>query len=166
MTARGSRLPDLLDHLKANLDARLAALAVSASDPTLAAVVVSTAPLRIDEAFESIEFGDADSDQDWSAIGNKPREERGSLTDCAIWIVRAGAGEETITAARDRAFALLDVVAQELRENVGQWLTSQQADSAVRVAAIRNIRLRQGALPSGRVATILFSIDYTVRLPA
>ncbi len=165
MTAEATKIGELLDHLKVNLDLRLAALAASLPDPTLLEVVVSTGPLRADEAFESIEFVGAASDQDWSAMGNKPREERGSLTDCLIWVVKPGAGEAVIKAARDRAILLLNLVAAELRANVGQWLTSQQADSAVRTAAIGAITFSQGALQTGRVARFVFTIDYTVRLP-
>jgi hypothetical protein len=165
MTARATKVGDFLDNLKANLDIRLAALAVTLDDATLAEVVVSTAGLRIDEAFESIEFDSATIETDWAAIGNRPREERTTVTGL-VWVVKPGAGEETIKAARDRAILLLDVLAQELRANFGQWRTSQQADSAVRKSALKSLELTQGALESGRIARIAFTIDYDDRLPS
>lgn len=164
MTARATVVGDFLTNLKVNLDARLAALAIALPDPTLADVVVSTGPLRIDEALETIEFGDADIDSAWSALGNRPREETGTVQGL-VWIVVPGAGEETIAAARDRAILLMDVIARELRENFGQWRTSQQDDSAVRKAALKTIALSQGAIESGRICRIIFTIDYDARLP-
>lgn len=166
MTARASKVPELLDALKAKLDAKLAALAVSLPDPTLAGVVVSTGPLRIDEAFESIEFVGAETDSDWAAIGNRPREETGDLTDCLVWIVVPGAGEATIKAARDRAYLLLDVVAQVLRDDPSLSPVTPGLNSPVRVAALKNLRFSQGALQTGRVARILFNIGFEVRLPS
>ncbi len=164
MTAKASALPIFLDNLKANLDTRLAALAVSVPDSTLADVVVSTGPLRFDEAFESIEFDSAELDSDWAAIGNKPREETGTVSGL-VWIVKPGAGELVIKEARDRAFYLLDVIAIELRANIGQWRTSQQADSAVRKVALGTLSVSQGALDKGRVCRVLFTLNYDVRLP-
>lgn len=164
MPVVATMFPTLKDHLRTNLIARLAALAASVPDATLAEVVVSTAELRIDEAFESIEFGDVESDQDWELLGNLAREEQGTVHGL-IWIVKPGSGEDTIKEARDRAVYLLTVVAVELRANIGQWLTSQQANSAVRQCAITNIRSSEFVLPSGRIARVLFDIAYTVRLP-
>lgn len=166
ITVKASVLPDLLDHLKVNLEARLAALAVSEPDPTLAEVAIHTAIIRMDEAGEAIEFGneDTDSDAEWATYGNQRREEDGRLGGL-IWIVTPGSGDETIKVSRDRAFLLFNILATELRANPGQWLTSQMADSAVRVAMIVRYRFLQAPTKDGWLAQIQFTLEYNQRLP-
>lgn len=166
ITVQATAFAVLLDHLKINLEARLAALAVSEPDPTLADVEVHTAITRFDESGEAIEFGTADTDgeADWINIGNQRREEKGRIGGL-IWIVKPGSGEEVIKEARDRAVLLLNIVATELRANPGQWLTSQSVDSAVRVAAIARLRPVQAPTNDGRHMGIEFTIEYEQRLP-
>lgn len=166
MATKASLLPDLLDHLKVNLETRLSALAASTPDPTLAEVLVHTAIQRLDEAGEAIEFGDVatDSDADWATFGDLRREEEGRLGGL-IWIVVPGSGEEVIKQSRDRAFALFHIVAQELRANPGQGYPTPNTAQAVRVAAIARFQFLQAPLDTGRLAQIKFVIEYKGRLP-
>ncbi len=166
MATKASILPGLLDHLKVNLTARLVALAASTPDPTLAEVAVHTAIVRLDEHGEAIEFGsdETDGDADWATFGDLRRDEEGRLGGL-IWIVAPGSGEEVIKEARDRAFLLFHIVAEELRENPGQGYPTKNVDQAVRVAAIKRFRFLQAPTTEGRLAQIQFVIEYTGRLP-
>jgi hypothetical protein len=76
----------------------------------LAGVTVSTGPLGDGVGGqESIEFGHVDNTIDWHAIGRKAREEN-YMVDGWIFVTVYGGDEAAISAARDRAVALLDEV--------------------------------------------------------
>lgn len=166
MATVATLLPGLLDRLKVNLEARLAALAASTPDPTLAEVLVHTAIQRLDEAGEAIEFGDVetDGDADWSLLGDLRRDEEGRLGGL-IWIVAPGSGEAVIKEARDRAALLFGIVAQELRANPGQGYPTKDVAQAVREAAITHFQLLQAPSDKGRLAQFKFIIAYKGRLP-
>lgn len=166
ITVKASVLPVLLDHLQANLEARLVALAASEADPTLAEVAVHTAIMRLDEHGEAIEFGDAETDgnADWATFGDLRREEEGQLGGL-VWINTPGSGDATIKVSRDRAFLLLDVVATELRANPGQGYPAKNVNQAVRWSAIVRFRLLQAPTKDGWLAQIHFAIEYKQRLP-
>ena len=60
----------------------------------LAGVQVVSAPLTSkDAARESIQLGDVDGEQEWSALGKLAREERYTV-DVMVWVIRPGSGED------------------------------------------------------------------------
>lgn len=77
-----------------------------------------------------------------------------------IWIVKAGSGETVIKAARDRALALLELVADELAAH-NTPTTATQAAFGVDDARIRSWTLEQLVIDGGRDCRVGFTIDVT-----
>lgn len=75
-----------------------------------------------------------------------------------IWIVKPGAGEAAIKAARDRALDLLELVADELAAH-NSPTTATQAAFGVDDARITSWTIEQYALDGGRDCRIAFTVS-------
>ncbi len=125
----------------------------------LAGIQVVSAPLiSKDAARESIQLGDVDGEQEWSALGKLAREERYTV-DVMVWVLRPGSDEADFREVRARAFAIFAEVEDFLRADptVGQ---------IARVSAIRRPEVTEGANPEGRVCRIDFQVAFERRLPS
>ncbi len=130
-----------------------------AGRPALAGVQVVSAPLTAkDAARESIQLGDVDGEQEWSALGKLAREERYTV-DVMVWVVRPGSDEAVFRDVRGRAFALFAEVETFLRSD-------PTVGNVARVSAIRRPEVTEGANPEGRVCRIDFQVAVEKRLPS
>lgn len=105
-------------------------------------------------ALERIELiGDDTIEQDWVHVGRLSRDERLTLVG-SIYVMKPGAGETVIRAARDRAFALMAEIELSFTE-------SQAASSIgglVKAARARPFSGNDIATPDGRVYLLGFEI--------
>jgi len=125
--------------------------------PGYADVQIYSAPIALEQtAPESIQFDDATPTQAWGALGNKARDEEFDL-GLTISVVVPGGGEEEMTAARDRVFALLAVLELLLR-------TDPSAGGSVRVAHVTSAPLTQIPTPQGRMAILSVTVHASARL--
>lgn len=125
----------------------------------LAGVQVVSAPLTSkDAARESIQLGDVDGEQEWSALGKLAREERYTV-DVMVWVIRPGGDEGVVRDVRGRAFAIFAEVEDFLRADPTVF-------SVARVSAIRRPEVTEGANPEGRVCRIDFQVAVEKRLPS
>lgn len=148
MATQTSTVPDVLDAIKALLDARLAA----ELDGPLAGVVFATAPTGDPAPPESIELIDVPDDEHaWKSLGGRRREERYSIAG-AILITRRGAGEAVAKAARDRAYA----IAAELQTVI--WLNARLEIATRTDMQYATGGLRQGWQENGRIADLSFTV--------
>lgn len=142
-----STVPAVLDALRTALDAR----------PGLDGVSIFTGPAGDEAGLESIEFFDV---EDWSLefanLGGSKRDEEYSLQGF-VWIVKPGAGETTIKAARDRAIAIYIEIESQLRTDpkVGERLLWALPNTA---------RLTQRMSDKGRVAILEFTVRCKARI--
>ncbi len=143
-TSQGAALDALANLLQARADTDGNALAGVA--------VRSAAALRADAATrEAIELWDTEADEDWRVLGNRRRGEKYRLHGSA-YALKAGTGEATIRAVRDRAVAILD----ELKDVLADDPT---LGGAVRVAALVRSRIDQDFNDSGRWCLIEFWVE-------
>jgi len=144
-----STIPNLLNTLQERLAARSG----------LAGVQIVSAPLGPQStALESIQFGGVvESEQTVASLGNRRRTESYQVHGI-IWIAKSGAGEQTIRAARDRAYELFAELEDELR-----------ADHTVGGTVIRG-EIGENALDQGlseqgaRVARITYILNIETQL--
>lgn len=123
--------------------------------PALQEVVIATGPLGdgLAGAQAAIEFGTAAQTQEWAALGKLARRETFTVTGW-VFVVQYGADEAVITATRERAYALLDAVAETL------W-HDPTVGHTVRQAGITRHELQQvitGETGNARGCGILFEI--------
>ena len=127
--------------------------------PGLAGVQVVSAPLTSkDAARESIQLGDVDGEQEWSALGKLAREEHYTV-DVMVWVLRPGSDEAVYREVRGRAFALFAEIEAFLRAD-------PTVGNVARVSAIRRPEVTEGANPEGRVCRIDFQVAVEKRLPS
>ncbi len=122
----------------------------------LAGVAVATAPDAAGTPAEVIEFLDTAQDQEFAALGGRRREERYEVRG-AIFVARLGAGEATATEARERAYALLAEIENELRAD-------PTVGGAIQTAEVARVNLQQGASPDGRLAALEFWLRVRARI--
>ena len=125
----------------------------------LVGVQVMSAPLTsMDAARESIQLGDVDGEQEWSALGKLAREEHYTV-DVMVWVLRPGSDEAVYREVRGRAFALFAEIEAFLRAD-------PTVGNVARVSAIRRPEVTEGANPEGRVCRIDFQVAVETRLPS
>lgn len=123
----------------------------------LAGVQILSAPEFKEIAYESIQFHDVSGDQEWAGA-TRNREEEFDV-DGMVWAAKPGSDEAIYREVRDRAFALLAEVEDELR-------TSPRVGNTVRLAEVTHIETTEGADPEqGRVCRIDFKVHVGKRLP-
>ena len=143
-----SSIPTFLDALKA-------ALVIRAG---LTGVNIFTGPVDPEsEGPEAIVFG-AEAIETTTEFPTVPRLEcwETYILTGRIWVAKPGAGETVIKAARDRAFALLEQVHDELATNDEMTAT---------VTDVRPVgwRLEQGIVENERQCRITFSLRVEAR---
>jgi hypothetical protein len=112
---------------------------------------------------EGIELWNADDEQETRTTGRRKMSSVSIQGQC--WAIRAGSGEATVRAARDRAFALAAQIEKMLRESTqGMQINSEAGAATCREAHITTLRLRQGVAPSEQIATLDFVIVAKVEL--
>jgi hypothetical protein len=79
-----------------------------------------------------------------------------------IWVVKAGAGETVIKAARDRAAAILECVVDELAAH-NSPTTATQAAFGVDDARVTAWTLEQLAIDGGRDCRLSFTVSVTAK---
>ncbi len=136
--------------IPAVLDALVAALALRSG---LVGVGVWSAPAGDSKYLENIEFG-AEIDIDQSSVTMGGGRQETYRIDGGIGITKAGAGEDTIKAARDRCFALLAELEAYLNDNPTIGGTCMDAD-------LDTGQMKQGYQTNGRTCSVEFAI--TVR---
>lgn len=134
-----STVPTALDALKTALEAR----------GGLSGVTVATAPLGSDTPTEALTFDDVDQTEERAAtnITHETFDIAGE-----IYITKPGKGDTVATEARDRAYALLDELRNEL-------FTNEDITGTVITSKLVSHELRQGVTdPPGRAANISFVV--------
>jgi hypothetical protein len=154
MATHTSTVPDVLDALKALLDARR----VAAPAGALAGVEVRTAPSGDPVPFESIQMFGTAGDQEWAALGNRRRRESYTIR-AGIFIRRMGAGEALAKEVRDRAYAILAELEDAIRVSPTLGLPDRVTIQLARVD------LEQGLNPDdGRIAALDLDLAVTAEL--
>ncbi len=141
--------PLYIDALVANLKLRAG----------LTGVGVFAAPPGIPFGDEAIVFVDCTDNIDWAAIG-KQRQSEGYTWSGAIRVSKGGAGEVVAKAARDRVYALLNEVKDEVRLNPNQGLTA----SGVMHSKVSREILRQRLDDGNRLVWMEFDIAVVGRI--
>ena len=136
--------------------------------PNLAGVQVFTGPIAEDQGVERLmlatgESGTLTGNLDWRYLGN------GRLVDevrvpCTIWISKAGSGEDVIVATRQRAYAIVQEVVEELRSNGDQGFV-HGPQKVFGDAIVETYTTQQGLSGDGyRSCRIEFTILFTAHL--
>ncbi|HTE69092.1 MAG TPA: hypothetical protein VK942_10095 [Actinomycetes bacterium] len=151
--AATSSIPAFFDALKALLDARAGIIG-----PPL--VTVATGDLAADTPKESIVlFGTPTANRE--AVGLRGPQgishDHNVVVAGAIRVVKPGQGETVIKAARDRAYAVLAELENQLK-------ATPTVSDTCKFAAVTDDPLEQGANDEGRWAQISFQITYRARL--
>lgn len=115
--------------------------------PALAEVQVTSADMGKDTAREAIALLDGELTQEWAALGRGGKNETVEF-DMGILIIKPGAGEAVIQAARARAFELLGIVESYL-------LGDPSVGATTRASALFTGRVTEGAGPQGRVCGLM-----------
>ena len=148
--ATATTFGDFLDNLRTNLMAL----------PAMSGVAVFTAAVdHLSIGQEAVVFAVDPPGSDEYAYRTLPKTEvfEEYDVDGRIWIVKAGGGETVIKAARDRAIALLGVVAGELYAH-NSPTTATQAAFGVDDARITSWKPEQYVIDGGRDCRIVFNI--------
>jgi hypothetical protein len=125
--------------------------------PGLAGVTVVTAELGADTPREALILGNIpDGDETWDVLGNMRREETYRVR-WHVWIVKPGAGEDTIVAARDRAFAIAAELARQLRGD-------PRVNGTVKLAEYKPGAMDEGIHPDGRFCQLDGQVAVTAYL--
>jgi hypothetical protein len=131
-----------------------------AGRPGLTGVQLSSGSIAPDDsAAETIFLLDGDGDIDWATIGatGRRRDETGRQL-ITVWTTRQGGGEQTIVAAKQRAFAIAQEIADQLD-------TDPTANGTVRNARITRFEYRHGALSGiGRWVELRLTLTYQARI--
>ncbi len=150
-----STVPAFLATLRDRLNVRLA------GNPATAKVRAYAAPAGDPLPLEMVELYGSDDTQAWGALGNRRRTEQYTIRG-GIFILQAGAGladgsEAVADAARNRVYAILAVVEDELR-------TNYTMQASVYRAQLASANLTQGMTDNGRWATLEIRIDVYTEL--
>lgn len=137
---------------------RMAARRDADPDGVLAGVVFTAAPSGDPIPDESIQLFGTDGDQEWGAVGNRRRKETYTINAGMLIIVR-GAGEKVSDAARDRAYAILAELEDELRRFPNLDLISGRI-----VVQLSRVNLDQGPQDNGRWAALDIGLGVTAEL--
>lgn len=122
-------------------------------------VLVTTGYVADVDGRDAITLADSiDGEQEWGLLGNRRRDEKFTMGG-VIWVKRAGKGEAVIRTVRERAWALLAEVEDELR-------VRPDVTGTVKVAAITRYTLDQGPTSDGRWCQIDFEIRNWKDLPS
>jgi len=100
--------------------------------PELTGVTVVSGAIDPDSAGpESIQFHSLEEDLEWRQLGPAALEGTATVT-ALVWVVRAGAGEDAIRAARQRADELRQIVIETLMADptLGQTVQAAWASGA------------------------------------
>jgi hypothetical protein len=153
-----SAVDDAMNALQTQLAAR----------PGLAGVTVASGDLDADTPREAIILGGVfEWEQEWATIGNLRKDEDFGV-ETVVWIVKPGAGETVIRAARDRAVAIVAEIETYLRLSTvhGDAVDGITLQGVVRSAEWRPTSLRQGPYPDGgRWCQVTGVIGIKARLP-
>lgn len=155
MATQTSTVPAYLDALQAALEARHIAATQGGE------IVVTTAPSGAPVPLETIQFFGTNGDQAWAALGNRRRKETYTIRG-GIYIQKAGYGEATAKAARNRAYDLLAELEDCLRLDPGVGLTVRQSEL---LTADLDQGIAEGSEnEAARYATIALTIGVAVEL--
>lgn len=127
---------------------RMAARRDADPDGPLKGVVFTATPSGDPIPHESLQLFGTDGDQAWGAIGNRRREETYTIGGGILIVVR-GAGEAIADAARERAYAILAELEDELRRFPNLELIAGQIQ-----AQLSRVNLDQGPQDNGRWAAL------------
>lgn len=141
-----SSVPAVLDDLAARLPLRLG----------LSDVKVFTSPQGDNTPDEAIVFIGVDGDQEFAALGRDKRNERYDING-GIWIQKPGADEETAVAARNRAYAILGELENELR-------AVPTLNGIVITIELKGHDLNQGATQKDRRVALDFRLHVFARI--
>lgn len=142
------------------IDALKIALADAlAARPALSGVQVGSAFLGDQSLRESIQLaGPDDITQEYAALGRSPLAVDETLSlGGFVFVIRPGAGEDTIRAVRARAVALASEVEGTIRAD-------PSLGAVVKWARFRASGMREGAHPDGRACLFDFTIEAFSRL--
>lgn len=145
-----TRAPEVMTALVTALSARA----------DLVGVQVTSGPMG-PEAREKLEFWRIEGTQTWATFGQTPgrptRDDAFTITGAA-WASADGAGEDTITAARDRAYAIFKVLSDYIREN------PSLEDNLVLWGHLTGGTLDQGFTDRKRWAQVAFKVEVKARI--
>jgi hypothetical protein len=151
--AATSSIPAFFDALKALLDARPGIIGPPA-------VTVATGDLAADTPKEAIVLAGTTA-ADREAVGLRGPQgishDHNVTVAGAIWIVKPGQGETVIKQARDRAYALLAELENQLK-------ATPTVSDTCKFAAVTADPLEQGTNDEGRWCQVSFQITYRARL--
>jgi hypothetical protein len=149
--------PAVLDALRANLILRAGII----GPPK---VEVYTAGMADDTALEAITFFSAEGEQRWAVMPYSSSRGKSDEYTIAgqVLIRKAGAGEATAVAARNRCLAIFNEVENALRTS--PTLGTPPAVAGVTVVAVGAVKLQQGLEPGFRRCGITFEIDCRYRI--
>lgn len=121
----------------------------------LAGVQIASADLgNANYATESIMLvGQDDIEQEWVHVGRLSRDERLTLTG-AIYVMKPGAGEAVIRAARDRGFELM----AEIEKSFVETQAASSIGGLVKAARARPFQGHDIITPDGRVYLLGFEV--------
>jgi hypothetical protein len=147
-----SSIPAFFDALKALLDVRAGIVG-----PPL--VAVATGDLAADTPPEAIILAGAAGPRENVGLRGPQgiSQDQNVTVRGAIWIVKPGQGESIIKAARDRAYALLGELEQQLK-------STPTVSGTCQYATVTGDILEQGLNDAGRWAQITWEITYRARL--
>lgn len=128
------------------------------SRANLVGVVVSSAPVAV-ETSEYIEFTSIDEGAEFGAIGRMRKDHEFTLSGNIV-VDRDGTDDEVATAARERCYALMEEIEDELRATLeGLQLFNERGRRQTLTSRLAQRNLDQAAGPSVRRAWISFTID-------
>lgn len=117
----------------------------------LAGVLITTGYVSDVGTQDAIQIGDSiEGEQEWSLLGNRRRRENFRIGGI-IWVKRAGKGDPVIRTVRERAFALLAEVEDELR-------LRPTVTATAKLSAITRYECDQGASTDGRWCQVEFEV--------
>lgn len=129
----------------------------------LGGVLITTAWMGPENKVEAIEFLECEWDQEWGFLGNFRREERFTWHGI-ITSVMAGAGEDTVRAARARCYQILAEIEAELRRDP-RVPDENDVQTANRAAQLESGLVAQGVTPDGRGCVLTFAVKAAGTLP-
>lgn len=161
MATHTSTVPDVLDALKALLDARKATPGspLAANPATdLEETVITTAATGEPVPKQSIQFFGTGGDQEWAAIGNRRRRETYTIRG-GIFVVYGGTiGDGVADIARNRVYTLLAELEDAIRVSPTLGLPDRV------IVQLARADLDQGAQDNGRWAALDIDLAVTAEL--
>lgn len=144
MATQTSTVPLVIATITARMDARRDA----DPDGPLNGVTFTTAPSGEPFPDESLQLFGTDADQSWGALGNRRREETYTINAAILTLTKRGAGAAKWDAVRERAYAILAELEDELRR-----FPTLETNLRIEVQLSR-VNLDQGLQDNGRWAAL------------